>query len=287
LTACIIGRTIDTAIKANLIKIRDAKPRILASSATLERHEGPKIAGLPTREPSLAEQRANVTLEETEMKRCSTRIAAGFFVLLLGGCAYQAGYNPTYIPDEEPDYISSDEVLLVMADEDEDYVYTGSPSSFTGGGTSLSIPLGTITKEVAEEILEDRFSGRVGFANEFLPEEGYRLALKPRIRRFDYKYNSLKNLGFAITPEVDIDLRVTILDSNGQVIFDEVYQSGRTAGDTYIVSGSPSEKVNEALHRTLYQLFEESFADARPIVLDSLGIEAPESAVAGGGSVRE
>ena len=221
------------------------------------------------------------------MTRYSTKCAAGLFVFFLGGCAYQAGYNPTYIPDEEPDYISSDQVLLVMADEDENYVYTGSPSSFTGGGTSLSIPLGAITKEVAEEILEDRFSGRVGFANEFLHDEGYRLALKPRIRRFDYKYNSLKNLGFAITPEVDIDLRITILDSNGQTVFDEVYQSGRTEGDTYIVSGSPSEKVNEALHRTLYRLFEESFADARPIVLDSLGLEAPKSAVAGGVDIRE
>ena len=27
---------------ANLTKVRDAKPRVLASSATFERHEGPK-----------------------------------------------------------------------------------------------------------------------------------------------------------------------------------------------------------------------------------------------------
>jgi hypothetical protein len=35
-------------IKANLTKVSDAKPRVLASSATFERHEGPKIAGLPS-----------------------------------------------------------------------------------------------------------------------------------------------------------------------------------------------------------------------------------------------
>ena len=215
------------------------------------------------------------------MNRNTASLLVSSVILLLSGCAYQAGYNPTYIPDEEPDYISADEVLLVMADEDEEFIYTGSPSSFTGGGTTLSIPLGAITREVAEEILEDRFSGRVGFANDFLHGEGYRLALKPRVQRFDYKYNSLKNLGFAITPEVEIDLRVTILDSTGQRIFDEVYQSGRVSGDTYFVSGSPSEKVNETLHRALYDLFEESFADARPIVIDRLDLEAPERAVAG------
>jgi hypothetical protein len=35
------------SIKANLTKVRDAKPRVLASSATFERHEEPKIAGPP------------------------------------------------------------------------------------------------------------------------------------------------------------------------------------------------------------------------------------------------
>ena len=123
------------------------------------------------------------------MNRNTASLLVSSVILLLSGCAYQAGYNPTYIPDEEPDYISADEVLLVMADEDEEFIYTGSPSSFTGGGTTLSIPLGAITREVAEEILEDRFSGRVGFANDFLHGEGYRLALTPRVQRFDYKYN--------------------------------------------------------------------------------------------------
>jgi len=41
-----LGR-IALATKANLTKVRDAKPRVLASSATFERHEEPKIAGLP------------------------------------------------------------------------------------------------------------------------------------------------------------------------------------------------------------------------------------------------
>jgi hypothetical protein len=34
--------TISLSIKANLGKLRDAKPRVLASSATFDRHEGPK-----------------------------------------------------------------------------------------------------------------------------------------------------------------------------------------------------------------------------------------------------
>ena len=190
----------------------------------------------------------------------------------LSGCAYQAGYNPTYLPDEEPEYISADEVLLVMPDEVEDFVFKGSPSSFTGGGTTLTIPLGVILREVAEEILEDRFSGRVGFANEFVASEGYRVALSPKIMLFNYWYNSLKNIGFAITPEVEVDLHVEILDGDGESIFNQLYKSGRVSGDTYFVSGSPSEKVNQTLHRTLYDLLEKSFADARSIVIERLDL---------------
>ena len=214
------------------------------------------------------------------MRRFRRILTLPIALSLVSGCAYQAGYNPTYVPEEEPQYISADEVVLVMPDEEENFVYAGSPSSFTGGGTTLTLPLGVILKEVSEEILEDRFSGRVGFANEFTTDEGYRLALAPTIRRFDYKYNQLKNLGFAITPEVELDLDVKILDADGQAIFQQSYESGRVSGDTYFLSGSPSEKINQVIHRTLYDLLERSFADARPMVLAALGQPADAELVA-------
>ena len=89
---------------------------------------------------------------------------------------------------------------------------------------------------------------------------------------FNYWYNSLKNIGFAITPEVEVDLHVEILDVDGESIFNQLYKSVRVSGDTYFVSGSPAEKVNQTLHRTLYDLLEKSFADARPIVIARLGL---------------
>jgi hypothetical protein len=208
------------------------------------------------------------------MKRSLRILAVPCALLMVSGCAYQAGYNPTYIPDEEPEYISADEVLLVMPDEVEDFVYSGSPATFTGSATTLTIPLGTILKQVSEEILEDRFSGRIGFANAFVADNDYRLALAPTITRFEYRYSQLKNLGFAITPEVELDLAVKVLDGAGETIFQQQYESGRVSGDTYVLSGSPSEKINQTIHRTLYDLLEKSFADARPAVLAALGLPA-------------
>ena len=40
-------------------------------------------------------------------------------------------------------------------------------------------------------------------------------------------YSQLKNLEFAITPQVEIDLQVEILDEMGETIFDKEYESGR------------------------------------------------------------
>ncbi len=204
------------------------------------------------------------------MNRTNRLISGLISLFLASGCAYQAGYNPAYIPDEAPEYLSAEQVLLVIPAEEENFVHTSNPSSFTGGATTLTIPIGFILKQVSQEILEDRFAGGTGFANEFVPDQGYAVALYPRIKRFDYKYNQLKNLGFAITPQVEVDLQVQIMDEAGQPIFDELYESGRVSGDTYFVSGSPGEKVSQTLHRTLYDLLEKSFEDARPVVLEHL-----------------
>jgi len=59
-------------------------------------------------------------------------------IFLLSSCAYNAGYNPTYLPDDPPVRLSSHEVLLLMDDEEE-FVFSGSPTSLTGGATTLTL----------------------------------------------------------------------------------------------------------------------------------------------------
>jgi hypothetical protein len=196
-----------------------------------------------------------------------TLLVFGVLYLFVSGCSYNVGYNPNYVPDEEPEHLSADEVILIMDEVDEEYVFLGKPTSMTGGGTTLEVPLGFILKEVSEEILEDRFSGGVDFANEFTPGEQYLFALNPEITGFEYRYNQLKNAGFAITPEVDLDLRVNILDREGTSIFNKTYNADYVSGESYILSGSPHEKINELIHTRIYELLEQSFDDARPIVV--------------------
>ena len=98
-------------------------------------------------------------------------------------------------------------------------------------------------KEISSEILEDRFSGQVAFANAFVDSGDYRLALAPSIKHFDYKYNQVKNAGFAVTPQVEVNLQVEILGAYGNSIFNRTYASGLVSGDTYFFSTDPTEKT--------------------------------------------
>ena len=206
-----------------------------------------------------------------EYMACLKSIGVVVLMAFLAACSsYQIGVNPAYIPDEAPEFLSADQVLLLMSDEEENYVYTGSASSFKGGSEELTVPLGKILREVSEEILEDRFSGGISFSNDFASSSEYLVTLHPSIAGFSYGYYQLRNLGLWITPQVEVSLNVEILDAAGQSIFEKGYESGTVIGDGYFQSFSAPEKINNLLHQTIYNLLEQSFIDAKPLVIESL-----------------
>ena len=90
---------------------------------------------------------------------------------------------------------------------------------------------------------------------------GYIVAVKPRIQRFEYAYNQLKNVGFAITPQVWVDLEVIAYAPDGKVLINKVYESGLCEGESYLMSGSPAEKINQEVHQALWQLMAQAIAE--------------------------
>ncbi len=76
------------------------------------------------------------------------------------------------------------------------------------------------------------FKDGADFRNTAGDAAGYRLIVKPKVTRFTYAYNQLKNLGFAITPQAELDLHVTLVSPDGRTQLDKNYASGRTEGDT-------------------------------------------------------
>ncbi len=185
--------------------------------------------------------------------------------LLLSGCAYSVGYNSTYLPAPAAGASGervAGEVLIYMPQQDVDWVYSGHPTSFTASATTLSIPLGSITQQIAVRVFARDFSS-VQAVTSLEGRSGYLVEVQPKVRHFEYAYNQLRNLGFAITPEVSLELHVLARDPAGKVVLDKVYESGLVQGETYMASASPAEKTNTAVHQVLWRLLSQAATDIR------------------------
>jgi hypothetical protein len=183
--------------------------------------------------------------------------------LLLAGCSFNAGYNPSYLPMQPMGLGIPGKSLVVLDTGDASWTYSGKPTSFTGSGTTLTLPLGEITRQVALKVFGAAFKDGADFRNAAGDATGYRLIVKPKITRFTYAYNQLKNLGFAVTPQANLDLHVTLVSPDGKTLLDKDYASGLTEGGSYVLSGKPAEKVNQILHQTLFKLMTDAALDAK------------------------
>jgi len=191
-----------------------------------------------------------------------------FPCLAIAGCTYQAGYNPAYVPDEDTQFLSHQRAVLWISSEQANYVYDEHPSNFLGSGTSLSIPLGVILSNVSAEVLRDRFSGGVGFANKQPPGSKCCITLAPSIRRMDYKHH---RSGWNYTASIELDLHVEFIDKSAQSFFKHTYSSGVVHTPEYAGwSQESADEVSALVHRTIYELLEAAFDDARQLIIQRL-----------------
>jgi hypothetical protein len=186
-------------------------------------------------------------------------------VLLFSGCAQMATYNAAYVGT--PATPAADKLpgkALVYTDKAaDDTPFVGAPTSFTGGGTKLTIPLGVIAREIAATVFGDLLRDGAVQANTLAGAAGFRVVVQPRVSSFSYEYNQLKNLGFAITPTVVLTLEVRTLDANGQPLQQRRYDSGTVEMPAYFLSGAPGEEIGKAAHKAIYDLMLRAAADVR------------------------
>jgi hypothetical protein len=189
-------------------------------------------------------------------------------VTLLTGCTYTTQFNRSHFagPPVPEDERVDGRVLVITSPADDSYVYTGHPSSLTGGGTNLTLPLGEITREAAVTAFGDLFRGGAERSSRIDGLESYRAVVAPRALSFDYEYNALRNLGFAVTPEANVSVSVTLLDERGTSIWQRTYDSGKRSGGTYLVSASPGDRIAKAAHEAVFELMRRAAADVKAVL---------------------
>jgi hypothetical protein len=211
------------------------------------------------------------------MNRVVRLLAAALLASALVGCASTSGYNPSYLAAaRRPAAVQSDgRVLIVTAAPDDGYVYTGHPTSFTGGATTLTLPLGAILREAAVAAFADTFKSGADVAPEVKDPARYVVIVAPRLTSFSYEYNQLKNAGFAITPTAVVTVEVRVLDAGGTTGWQRSYASGPVEGPSYMLNTSPGEEISKVAHKALYDLFAKAAADVvREVVARPAGAAA-------------
>jgi hypothetical protein len=208
-----------------------------------------------------------------------SRIALAALTVVSGGCAYEIGYDPAYVPAERPQYVADAKILLVMPPEQQEFEYTSKPDSVTGNFTTLTVPMGAIVRDIAGDVFASCFGQGVDFAPERAPNGDYAIALEGNLQEFVYRYTKVIEQGFDegaeesgevdawITPEVDIAFDVRAFDRQGNRILAKTYASGVIAGESYRVTGQPEERINATLHATLHALMLQVAADLKPLLV--------------------
>lgn len=204
-------------------------------------------------------------------KRC-VMVATAF---ALGGCAYEIGYRGEYLPQEPPQYVARGKLLIVMPEEQRSFVYEGPPSSRTGDFTTLTVPVGAIVQEIASHVFGECFAYGVDFVPSREGRDDYVLALEGDMQEFIYSYTKVIDEGFNteradvwIVPEVEVAFAVKGYNRTGAMVLDKIYDSGVKAGEEYMITSKPAERINRVLHTTLHDLMLELVADVRPLLME-------------------
>jgi len=193
-------------------------------------------------------------------------------IFFISSCSYNASFRQDFMP-MTPSIATSQQLdgkgLIVMSAYDENLIYSDNPSSFTGGATTLNLPIGQIVKRISLEVFSSIFAEGAYFDNQPSNSKDYILVIKPDVKVDSYKYDQLENLGFAVTPKVSISANIQVLSSNQSIIFNKNYSYVDKKSRAYLFAGSPDEKINELIHQSIHQILLESLTDIRTNLIEN------------------
>jgi hypothetical protein len=209
----------------------------------------------------------------------AARLVAVGAMLALGACAYEVAYRAEYVPAETPPFVAQGKLLIVLPQEQREFTYSAPPTSATGDFTTLTVPIGSIVQDIAKQVFGSCFAYGVEFVDSLDGQSGYVFALQGNMQDFVYSYSKVIEAGFGernpeiwIKPEVDISFAVKGYNSEGALVLDKTYDSGVRAGESYLTTNRPAERINRALHETLHALMLDLANDVRPLLMGSCEI---------------
>jgi hypothetical protein len=205
--------------------------------------------------------------------------------VILSSCVAQARFEPQYLSKVSPAYLAETEIVVLMHDHDQQYVFEGKPESRIGETITLTMPIGAILREVLAEVFRSYFMYGVTFTPELSPDLHYVVAIEPEIKNFSYRYDrQVEGDTFdvqrsdsgeleaqpvsIITPSIQFDLALKVYDKSNKVLLEKTYPSGVVKGEPYIVTSRPHERINATFHKALEGMLMQVAEDIRPFLAE-------------------
>jgi len=204
--------------------------------------------------------------------------------LVVTGCVAQGQFESEYLSDVAPKYLAETKIVILMHDHDQQYTFEGKPTSQIGENITLTMPIGSILREVAASVFQSYFMYGVVFTEELSPSLLYVVALEPEIRNFSYRYDRrIEGDTFdvrrnadgleadpvsIITPSIQFEMALKVYDINGKVLLQKTYPSGVVEGESYIVTSRPHERINATFHKALQDIMLKVSEDIRPFLAE-------------------
>jgi len=176
----------------------------------------------------------------------------------LAACASTIAPRPELIAAGVSAPVVQGKATLVMSSAAQSQSITAHPSSFTGGATTITVPMGQVVKMAGEKVLGAGFSQGAATAETALPGT---FGVSVEVSNFSFAYDQASNFGLAITPKVTLQMAADVRSPDGRTLLHKTYSKTDATAGKYAISGDPPEKINEGLHIALGQMFRDLLDD--------------------------
>jgi len=158
------------------------------------------------------------------------------------------------------------EAALLIPEKTKNYVYTGKPESFTGGGRPHEFPLGEALETSSIKTFSQVFK-KVTLVRTPGESKNFKAVIEPEIREFHFEYDQLSYGGFAVAVLSKITVKVT-LTSGETKVYEKILESPQQKKGPWVIKTDyeylTGESASDALIYTLKEIALEMSRD--PVV---------------------
>ncbi|MGH7870042.1 MAG: hypothetical protein ACREP9_20995 [Candidatus Dormibacteraceae bacterium] len=181
------------------------------------------------------------------------RAAAVVATLLLGGCAAPIAYRASYVPAGPTSTVDRvrGRVLVFTTMADDHRLITPGATSVTA--FKMNVQAGVMARQIAITVFS-RVADGADASHDLANAGRYAIVLRPQIENIDYGFTHPKHLGIEVTPQVQVAMRITLLDPSGQVLLEKDFDSGPVSKGRSIIGKRLVGRTDVLVHEAVYDL---------------------------------